>query len=1141
MHSPQKSRSPDSTDNDHGRKERPNIPTLMSASGLSKKAKRVAAKETAPLSPSLKNYEAKDISMHGSPNMHVSFSQDVEERYYSKDEEYRQSFDAQARKFAADHGMPEMTTYEERFNLDEQRDIYDDDIPVIQRDLSADAEKTFDSFLKSTESVKATRSDKGRLESERQSRAADGSKMQQGLQEMRTKSTFKRDSNSAAEATFLNALSNDSPLPKDFVEILERNPDLARNKLPEADVYPLHAACTRIFPNRFRDNQSCHVVDLVADVVERRNLIASLVEADPSRCICLNRDGDLPVHLLARRLMEWEAKWYQKVYEKAREDGENELESGVGITRLYQTMSKSIDLLLKPVSSDALLCQRPGSIGRLLPLHIAAIFTVSYDTLKALLEVFEEGAHTKCNLDSIRTFIPSNATPLELHDRLSTDFPKWEIEGMENEEDINWTQSALDKSYGTKGSMRRSDLMFAFNPYMLPYRSDKSRIRRLESRIRHEIGELEGDNKFELSRAVRLLWAWICTFEGFESADDHYVESVERIVQSISCRAVKSLASLSTDDGKTVFDKAIPPVVAIIRDRLSKLSEIEIPIPTATLSSGFLPDQHSFLMRQWEYDNASRFCLQGRGFIGPLCRTLFNITESNFPTSFVLLPYKLIKDKDGRLGLESAEAANVAMQFADCLLHLTDPKVLLHFMEKKSVRFLGKRLKKDDETAWALAEAKAKELTGKLLKLYTKGPAYLYYLDEFNGVPIVSEDNGLYPLVVADSADMIRKVLPLMLTGMALMRGEKAISVLTRVLLDPDLECVQSHWIDAAKDILGYMYSSQTEWSSGFLQDLFPLRDKLVDFVERGPSDDGTKPDRNGLASEWVVEISLVKMVVQMHDSNHTYAGVKPKRSGPLKVLWTKEWDFLNPDNKDHLFYIDFKSTSDLKELSSDDRDEAMDARRKQQEMRMSSYDAGRSSPDSTSNQNVPGYALLFQELSLLPSESNSKIEETEKDQNEAKEDLWKQREGMETMLAMKSIEQVSSADRPISLLDFDDDLDLDSVLKLRILLDEQEAKLDFLKDKVSDLEVEEKELLEREERLSRMLGEINNAKDNLLLSNPTNQGLTRARNLLHRICELEDRVLCREVEVGQLKNEIVCFDLEAAAEGNDSIFLFDD
>jgi hypothetical protein len=1179
IHSAHKSYSQDSTEDGHHGTSGPHIPTLLTPTRHHVAAGKISAKEptreAAPLSPSLKQSMSKDSQAHSSTHMHmhVSFSQELEEHHY--DDEYRESFETQQRDAAPERidltEKQDIISYEDCFKIEEKSKKNKESIPDIELDLSADADETFNAFLqvpvkkgidlKQTEGPQKADTYSAKKETEvYESRPMPSERLVRGLKSRKTqdkeikqkekprkdpeetgKPVHEKSSLSSPEMNLLNALSQGSPLPRDFMETLDRNPDLARNKLAEVNLYPLHAACTRGFPDRFREDQPCHVVDLVHDAVERRNLIASLVEADPSRSRCLNKDGDLPVHLLARQLMEWEARWYQKVYEKAREDSENELESGVGITRLYQTMSQCIDLLLKPVSSDSLLCQRAGSTGKLLPLHIAAIFTVSYETLKMILEAFEEAATMKCSLENIRTFIPNNTSPLELHDRLSTDFPKWEIEGTDNEDEIDWTQSALDKSYGTKGSMRRSDLMFAFNPDVLSYRSDKSRIRRLESRIRREIEAMDDDNDCELSRPVQLLWIWMCTFEGSESGDDNYTESVKRIVQSIPARSIKALASLTTYDGRAVLDKAIPQCVTAIHDRLDEIGESEIPIPMATLSSGFRADQRGILLRQWEHGTASRFCLQGRGFVGPLCRSLFNIRESNFPTSFVFLPYKLVKDSEGRLGLESAEAANIAMQFADCLLHLTDPEILLHFLEKKSVRFLGKSLRNENKSEWVRAETKSKEYVNKLLNLYKAGPAYFYYLDEFNGVPIVLEDNSIYPLVVNDSVDMIRKVLPLMLTGMTLMRGEKAIAVLTKILLDPTIQSVQNHWLDAAKDILGYMYSPQTEWTAGYLQDLLPLRESLVDFVERGPSEDFAKADHNGLASEWVVELSLVKMVVEMHDSKHTYAGVKPRRSGPLKVLWTKEPGFLNPDSRDHVFFIDFKSTVDLKEMSSGDKNDANDAnRKKREEHQMVFSEKGRSSPDSlSSGKENTGYNILFGELSLIPPESSESSNNEESDDSSSSEDgrlqVWEQ-EDFETMLALKRSEISSS--RPISLLDFDDDLDLDSVLQLRILLDEQEAKLEFLKEKIIDIEIEERDLLEKEEKLGEMLDGINNAKNDLFAS-PTNQGLSRARTLLHRICELEDRVLCREVEVGQLKNEIACFELDASREGLD-VFLFD-
>jgi hypothetical protein len=596
--------------------------------------------------------------------------------------------------------------------------------------------------------------------------------------------------------------------------------------------------------------------------------------------------------------MEWEARWYQKVYESAQEDADDDLNNGAGITRLYQTMSQCIDLLLQPVATRVDLCLQEGSIGKLLPLHIAAIFTVSYDTLRALLEVLPDAAGDKCDLKDIRTFIPNDSIPLELHDRLSTDFPKWEIQNVDSDlnNEINWTQSTLDKSYGTKGGMRRSDLMFAFNPNVLPYRHDVQRIRRLESRIRQEVGDAEGDDDLKLSRAVKLVWTWMCTFEGPEDEDDNYATSVQRIIKSLPARSVRQLASLPTDDGKPLVDKAIPQCTQVIRDRLDQIAKSEIPIPMAPLSSGFASNVRSFLLRQWDEDMASRFSLQGRGFVGVLCRTLFNITEASFPTSFVFLPYKLVKDEEGRLGLESAEAAAVAMKFADCLLHLTDPKKILHFLEKKAVRFLGTSLSRGqgDNKEWTKAENETKEQINRLLSLYENSPAYFYFLDEYTGIPIVSEKNSLYPLRINDSVDMVRKLLPLMLSGMILMRGEKAISVIAKILLDQDVALVQNNWIEAAKDLVGYLYSPQTEWTNGYLQDLLPLRDDLVDFVEKGTSEQASNADHNGLASEWVVELSLVKMVVEMHDSKHTHSGLRPRRAG-LKVLWTRETDFLSP------------------------------------------------------------------------------------------------------------------------------------------------------------------------------------------------------------------------------------------------------
>jgi hypothetical protein len=114
---------------------------------------------------------------------------------------------------------------------------------------------------------------------------------------------------------------------------------------------------------------------------------------------------------------------------------------------------------------------------------------------------------------------------------------------------------------------------------------------------------------------------------------------------------------------------------------------------------------------------AARMCMQGRGFVATMCRTLFNVKEDKFPTSFVFLPYKLVRDGEGRLGLESPKAAEAAIKFAECLLHLTSPEKIIHFLEKTSLRFAGQSLGTESEKTWCNVEDEIKEDVNQLLSL----------------------------------------------------------------------------------------------------------------------------------------------------------------------------------------------------------------------------------------------------------------------------------------------------------------------------------------------------------------------------------------------------------------------------------------
>jgi hypothetical protein len=59
-----------------------------------------------------------------------------------------------------------------------------------------------------------------------------------------------------------------------------------------------------------------------------------------------------------------------------------------------------------------------------------------------------------------------------------------------------------------------------------------------------------------------------------------------------------------------------------------------------------------------------------------------------------------------------------------------------------------------------------------------------------------------------------------MIPGVILMRGEKAISAIAEILLNPHLSSSQKHWVETAKDVAGYMFSPQNEWTSSYVQNL---------------------------------------------------------------------------------------------------------------------------------------------------------------------------------------------------------------------------------------------------------------------------------------------------------------------------------
>jgi hypothetical protein len=1096
-----------------------------------------------------RSYPEMSLSGHSRPTAEdypprvsrVSFSQDVEEHYYVKDESSSLDDRGSGNRVRPNVAIPEEEDEIEKFYEDSsptkqqekqnssphQITSYEDcfNLPSVEKPQDTDAmiwEKSYKSREKQDKDDSRDYSSSSDSDSSGYSGSfREGAYDNDGGDD--SDSEVQVDRVASMRAGFIAALSAGIPISSDVEEIMQSTPELARTKLSERERLPLHVVCDRNFPDRSLSTQGDITYGLVRDIMEHKRLIEAIAGANMEACTVPDENGDLPVHILARRLMEWEAQWYQKVYENAQNESPDDGGKAASITKLYQTMSQSIDLVLHPTAASRTLCQIPGSVGYLLPLHIAAIFTVSYTTLKSLLEMYPEAATSRCDLIDVRTFIPSNALPLELHDRLSTDFPKWEIEAGSATAESSWTQMVMEKSYGAKDCIRRSDLIFAYNPYVAPYRSDENRLQRIEARIRLEASKVANDDMQELSPAVRLLWIWMCTFDcPNDDKDDgdravKYFDSIIRIVQPLPMRTVRMLSLVpANDDERPIMDVATAECTYAIRQRLDEIASLDIPIPVADMSTG---SNSSDVLRRWEEGLANKLSLQGRGYVSVLCRSLFHLNEDKFPTSFVFLPYRLIKDKRGRLGLESAAAAEIALKFSDCLLQLTCPKKIRHYLEKKSIRFLGQSLGNGNDDSWFEEEDEIKDQVDELLKLYEKGSAYFYFLDEHTGIPVVSGRNSLYPLKILDPVEMVRKVLPLMLTGMILMRGEKALSVIASILLDKKISLVQQHWIDTAKDLVGFLVSPRTEWTDVYLQDLMHKKDELVDLIEKGPSIKAPANDARGISSEWAVELSAVRMLVEMHDPKRIFANLTAK-SGGNKVIWTRDKSFLDK-TRENLFTYDFKSIADLRETFSENADSSHNSQEiDESQTTMHSDDADASSPKEESEV-ADGYAHLFGDLAM-PCEQHS-WSNNEKQEEQQDPMPWSPIDVTLPMTARKS--RYASETQPISLLTFELDCELDDVLQLRIQLDEQESKLEFLKDKLTDILSAEQTLVEEEDEMGRQLDEVLGYK---VAEDEAPNGLARARKLLLRISALEDRVLVREIEAQQLNMDVSCFGLEA-------------
>lgn len=179
------------------------------------------------------------------------------------------------------------------------------------------------------------------------------------------------------------------------------------------------------------------------------------------------------------------------------------------------------------------------------------------------------------------------------------------------------------------------------------------------------------------------------------------------------------------------------------------------------------------------------------------------------------------------------------------------------------------------------------------LSLYTSNIGYLYLLDEKTGVPMIknaSDSPSTYPIIIYNAYATVDKLLPLMQMGMALMRGEAALRVLGQVICLGSETISPRSWIGASQEIVALMYVARPDMhrSEEDKVKFNNLRNNLVKYA----AEMSAKVQKDGLGfedgSEWVVELSFLKTVLEKFDGRRSYAGLKPiKICG--RMIWTSK------------------------------------------------------------------------------------------------------------------------------------------------------------------------------------------------------------------------------------------------------------
>ena len=936
----------------------------------------------------------------------------------------------------------------------------------------------------------------------------------------------------------------------------------------------LHAACDRNLPDRFSD-RSVTLVNrtldlLVTDIIDWKSVVNAILVFNVNACNNVDKSGDLPSHIAARRLIEWEGHWRTRLAGVSVLDQEDIDKINI----LYCEMSLCVEILLDPILCSRYLCQEQGSIGRILPLHMACIFSISSEKTKTLLRTYSDAASVPCIIRDLLTLIEDNSFALEL---------------LERERAIGVSEDSNPRGRDSESiEPTLSDLLFAFYPEIQPFCSDPIRLTRSESLVRNAARDLQRSKEIGghivMDSAAQSVWVWLCTCR-CEGEVKGCADNVARIVNSLEVEEVANLAYLETDLG-TILSIASQECVSILKSRLVGSAERNVEAaedvaPPLTMSvrpdSSPPPSALTGLTNKQFAPNAK--AQPSTKIFGLMLKEVFNVRETLHPSSFIILPYKLVTGANGSLTLEDPTSASMALKFAQYLLEMTHPAYLVHQLEKKAIQHATYKVPAPQMEQWTLTEEKHRNIQREFVDVYRTGPGYLYLLDEKDSIPIIKgeKDEKYYPIRIEDPVGTVRRMLPLMLMGMVHMRGRKSLSILGNTIVEGG-PSVPDRWVVTAETILELLAVDISDQDTA-VSAAISCRDDLQQFVDtarRGDLQRRSSTTEDGY--EWVVELTLLKIVLERSDIRRSFAGLTPISMQTGEIVWTKSKINLPSHSEQRSGSFDADSHGETQSSPSDDLERLLGdfSSDKGGVVALKTIDGSVSEDDhqlrqtSTMRQKTPSLSKSICSTESLQSLGSTKSASQEKfnwsdastSNDTQSESAWKRlvlSDTGELDLILRDSHSQSNRLPPVSCISVaswpssgdskgsgqsiqsSQCVTKNESRNWRYQLEKQEALLEHIRDKLAVLDMSDEDQLSLcGEALIDDISQHLNTYDATAATACYGDGEVNdleideeedtTKKLLLRLCELEERLLSREIDLEQIKLELHNFELEAVS-----------